>query len=57
MVIGIVIFYGVIVATLLTLFIVPSAYYALARNTQSPEFLQNKLKQQQQEFSQKIKLK
>lgn len=53
MVIGIVIFYGVIVATLLTLFVVPSAYYALARKTQSPEFLQNKLEQQKEKFPQK----
>ena len=53
MVIGTVIFYGVIVATLLTLFVVPSAYYALARKTQSPEFLQNKLEQQKEKFPQK----
>jgi multidrug efflux pump len=53
MVIGTVIFYGVIVATLLTLFVVPSAYYALARKTQSPEFLQNKLEQQKDKFPQK----
>lgn len=37
MVIGIVILTGVVVATLLTLFVIPSAYYMLARNTQSPE--------------------
>ena len=53
MVIGTVIFYGVIVATLLSLFVVPSAYYALARKTQSPEFLQNKLAQQKLDFPQK----
>ncbi|MEM5513101.1 efflux RND transporter permease subunit [Pseudoalteromonas sp. AS84] len=46
MVIGVVIFTGVIVSTLLTLFVVPAAYYALARNTQSPEFLQQKLDKQ-----------
>ncbi|WP_372760376.1 efflux RND transporter permease subunit [Pseudoalteromonas sp.] len=46
MVIGVVVFAGVIVSTLLTLFVVPSAYYALARNTQSPEFLQQKLTKQ-----------
>ncbi|MFY8274107.1 efflux RND transporter permease subunit [Pseudoalteromonas sp. SSDWG2] len=49
MVIGVVIFTGVSVATLLTLFVVPSAYYALARKTQSPEFLQHRLAQQEQE--------
>lgn len=46
MVIGVVVFTGVTVATILTLFVVPAAYYALARNTQSPEFLQQKLDQQ-----------
>jgi multidrug efflux pump len=49
MVIGVVVFTGVIVATILTLFVVPAAYYALARNTQSPEFLQQKLNQQEAE--------
>ncbi|MBQ4858955.1 efflux RND transporter permease subunit [Pseudoalteromonas sp. MMG007] len=48
MVIGVVVFTGVIVSTLLTLFVVPAAYYALARNTQSPEFLQQKLDKQAQ---------
>ena len=47
MVIGVVVFTGVIVATILTLFVVPGAYYALARKTQSPEFLEHKLKQQE----------
>ncbi len=47
MVIGIVIFAGVLVTTLLTLFVVPSAYYLLARKTESPEFLQHKLEQQE----------
>ena len=46
MVIGVVVFTGVIVSTLLTLYVVPAAYYALARNTQSPEFLQQKLNKQ-----------
>jgi len=46
MVIGVVVFTGVIVSTLLTLFVVPAAYYALSRNTQSPEFLQQKLNKQ-----------
>jgi len=49
MVIGVVIFTGVVVSTLLTLFVVPAAYYALARNTQSPEFLQQKLDKQASE--------
>jgi len=48
MVIGVVVFTGVTVSTLLTLFVVPAAYYALARNTQSPEFLQQKLDKQAQ---------
>lgn len=46
MVIGVVVFTGVSLATVLTLFVVPCAYYALARKTQSPEFLQQKLNQQ-----------
>jgi len=46
MVIGVVVFTGVIVSTLLTLFVVPAAYYALSKNTQSPEFLQQKLNKQ-----------
>uniref|UniRef100_UPI00301DF449 efflux RND transporter permease subunit n=1 Tax=Staphylococcus aureus TaxID=1280 RepID=UPI00301DF449 len=49
MVIGVVVFTGVIVATILTLFVVPAAYYALARNTQSPEFLQQKPNQKDDE--------
>ena len=50
MVIGIVIFTGVIAATILTLFIVPCAYYAFAKKTQSPEFLLHKLEQQEQQY-------
>ena len=49
MVIGVVIFTGVSIATILTLFVVPSAYYALARHTQSPEYLQQRLAKQQQD--------
>jgi multidrug efflux pump len=45
-VIGVVVFMGVVVSTILTLYVVPVAYYALARNTQSPEFLQQKLDKQ-----------
>jgi multidrug efflux pump len=43
MVIGVVVFAGVSVATILTLFIIPCAYSLLARNTQSPEFLSQKI--------------
>ncbi len=46
MVIGIVIFFGVILATLLTLLIIPSAYYLLAQKTQSPAFLKARLAEQ-----------
>ncbi|MFC3033569.1 efflux RND transporter permease subunit [Pseudoalteromonas fenneropenaei] len=46
MVIGVVVFAGVSVATLLTLFVVPCAYMALARGTQSPEFLAKRLQEQ-----------
>ncbi|MDE3274311.1 efflux RND transporter permease subunit [Pseudoalteromonas sp. G4] len=46
MVIGIVILTGVVVATLLTLFVIPSAYYMLARNTQSPEATEKEISQQ-----------
>jgi multidrug efflux pump len=41
--IGIVIVYGVSVATLFTLFVVPAAYVLLARFTQSPEAVSRKL--------------
>ncbi|WP_372767195.1 efflux RND transporter permease subunit [Pseudoalteromonas sp.] len=46
MVIGIVILTGVVVATLLTLFVIPSAYYMLARNTQSPEATEKEISEQ-----------
>ncbi len=46
MVIGVVIFAGVSVATILTLFIIPCAYSLLARKTQSPEFLSQKIAEQ-----------
>ena len=39
-VIGIVVFYGVILSTIFTLFIVPIAYNLIARNTQSPNHIQ-----------------
>ncbi len=43
MVIGVVIFSGVICSTLFTLFIIPAAYYLMARNTRSPQQLSKKL--------------
>ncbi len=49
MVIGIVIFAGVSVATLLTLFVIPCAYNLLAKRTQSPEFISQKLATQEAE--------
>ncbi|MCB1772155.1 MAG: efflux RND transporter permease subunit, partial [Gammaproteobacteria bacterium] len=42
-VIGTVILYGVIAATLFTLFVVPVAYQALARNTGSPRQIEQRL--------------
>ncbi|CCQ11096.1 RND multidrug efflux transporter; Acriflavin resistance protein [Pseudoalteromonas luteoviolacea B = ATCC 29581] len=45
-VIGVVIFAGVSVATILTLFVVPTAYMALAKKTQSPEHLAKQLAEQ-----------
>ncbi|MBE1300913.1 MAG: MMPL family transporter [Alteromonadaceae bacterium] len=45
MVIGMVIFAGVAVSAFMTLFIVPTAYYYLARNTGSPELLANEITQ------------
>ena len=43
MVIGVVIFAGVSLASLFTLFVVPSAYYWLCRNTGSPEAIAQEL--------------
>ncbi|WP_158971356.1 efflux RND transporter permease subunit [Paraglaciecola sp. L3A3] len=42
-VIGMVIFAGVLVSAILTLFIIPTAYYWLARNTGSPQAISQKL--------------
>ncbi|MEI5640471.1 MULTISPECIES: efflux RND transporter permease subunit [unclassified Pseudoalteromonas] len=50
MVIGIVIFAGVSVATILTLFVIPTAYTLLARNTRSPEVTAKQLAAQSQQF-------
>ncbi|CAH9054329.1 Efflux pump membrane transporter BepG [Pseudoalteromonas sp. CIP111854] len=49
MVIGVVIFAGVSIATILTLFIIPCAYNLLAKHTQSPEFISQKLATQANE--------
>ncbi len=46
MVIGVVIFAGVSLASIFTLFIVPGAYYWLCRNTGSPQAIANKIEQQ-----------
>ncbi|MBE0366272.1 efflux RND transporter permease subunit [Pseudoalteromonas aurantia] len=46
MVIGVVVFAGVSISTLLTLFVIPCAYNLLSKNTQSPEFLALQLEQQ-----------
>lgn len=50
-VIGIVVISGVIVATALTLFLVPVAYSLLARNTGSPGDVERKLTQEQAQYS------
>jgi multidrug efflux pump len=42
-VIGVVVLFGVLVATLLTLFVVPVAYNLLARNTASPNAVTERL--------------
>ena len=46
MVIGIVVLTGVAVSTILTLFVIPSAYYLLAQKTQSPEFTEKEIQAQ-----------
>jgi multidrug efflux pump len=46
LVIGIVIFAGVIVATLLTVFVVPTLYMLMAKNTTSPETVSRELEKQ-----------
>jgi multidrug efflux pump len=52
-VIGVVVFAGVSAATILTLFVVPTAYMALARRTTSPEALAKQLDAQQTEHPMK----
>jgi multidrug efflux pump len=49
-VIGMVIFAGVLVSTLLTLFVVPTAYYWLARKTGSPLTITHKLEKLEEEI-------
>ncbi len=44
--IGVVVFSGVLLASLLTLIVVPSIYALIAGNTQSPEFISRKLENQ-----------
>ncbi|QBG37198.1 efflux RND transporter permease subunit [Litorilituus sediminis] len=48
MVIGVVIFAGVSLASIFTLFIVPGAYYWLCRNTGSPQAIANEITKQEQ---------
>ena len=43
-VIGMVIFAGVLLSAFMTLYIVPTAYYLMARNTRSPNELADKIK-------------
>jgi len=50
MVIGMVIFAGVAVSAFMTLFIVPTAYYYLAKNTGSPETLANRIDELEEEM-------
>jgi len=49
MVIGVVIFAGVSLASIFTLFIVPGAYYWLCRNTGSPQAIANEIKNIEQQ--------
>jgi multidrug efflux pump len=42
--IGVVVFYGVAFSTLLTLFVVPTVYTLLARNTKSPQHVSRMVK-------------
>jgi len=49
MVIGVVIFAGVSLASIFTLFVVPGAYYWLCRNTGSPQVITQEIERQQAE--------
>ncbi len=41
--IGVVVFFGVLIASILTILVIPAMYNLLARNTQSPEFIAHQL--------------
>ena len=45
--IGIVVLFGVLSATFFTIFIVPAAYNLIAKNTKSPNWVSNKLKNEE----------
>jgi multidrug efflux pump len=45
-VVGITLFFGVLFATVLTLYIVPTAYYILGRYTSSPNAIANRLREE-----------
>jgi len=49
MVIGVVIFAGVSMASIFTLFIVPGAYYWICRNTGSPQAIANEIEKLEQQ--------
>jgi multidrug efflux pump len=57
MVIGVVIFAGVSLASIFTLFIVPGAYYWLCRNTGSPKAIANEINKAEQQAIIKAQLK
>ena len=57
MVIGVVIFAGVSLASIFTLFIVPGAYYWLCRNTGSPKAIANEINKAEQQAITKAQLK
>jgi len=50
-VIGIVVIFGILLATFLTLFFVPVAYSLLARHTGSPGDVERTLQQQQSSYN------
>lgn len=47
-VIGVVIFFGVALSTLLTLYVIPMAYFWIAKNTGSPQAVAKQIEQEQQ---------
>ena len=57
MVIGVVIFAGVSLASMFTLFIVPGAYYWLCKNTGSPQAIANEIGELEQQVLPKAQLK